>query len=89
MKFSYAIGVDLGTATVLVNVQERGIVLNEPSVVAINAKTGKVLEVGERAKAMLGRTPDSVEAIQSLPWLLVQAVQTGGNGMCAKRNFRS
>ncbi len=66
MKFSYAIGVDLGTATVLVNVQERGIVLNEPSVVAINAKTGKVLEVGERAKAMLGRTPDSVEAIRPL-----------------------
>jgi rod shape-determining protein MreB and related proteins len=49
--------VDLGTANTLVYVRGRGIVLNEPSVVAINTKTGHILAVGSEAKRMIGRTP--------------------------------
>ena len=56
-KLSKDIGVDLGTATTLVYVKGRGIVINEPSVVAINQKTGQVLAIGEEAKKMVGRTP--------------------------------
>ena len=60
------IGIDLGTATVLIYVKGKGIVLKEPSVVAINTKTGRVLAVGENASLMLGRTPGTVEAIRPL-----------------------
>lgn len=66
MNFGYKIGVDLGTATVLIRVQGKGLLLNEPSVVAVNQKSGKVLAVGEAAKEMLGRTPEAVEAIRPL-----------------------
>jgi rod shape-determining protein MreB len=58
--------VDLGTATTLVHVKGRGIVLNEPSVVAIEKVTGKVLAVGAEAKRMLGRTPGSIVAIRPM-----------------------
>lgn len=60
------IGVDLGTASVLVYVKRRGIVLQEPSVVAINKDTGKVIAVGEEARRMLGRTPGNIVAIRPL-----------------------
>jgi rod shape-determining protein MreB len=60
------IGIDLGTATVLIYVKGKGVVLREPSVVAINTRTGRVLAVGENASLMLGRTPGSVEAIRPL-----------------------
>jgi len=60
------IGIDLGTANTLVHVADRGIVLREPSVVAINKDTGEVLAVGEEAKRMLGRTPASIVAIRPL-----------------------
>ena len=53
------IGIDLGTASVLVYVKGKGVVLNEPSVVAIDKNTGKLLKVGAEAQAMLGRTPVS------------------------------
>ncbi|NJP39997.1 rod shape-determining protein [Oscillospiraceae bacterium HV4-5-C5C] len=66
MKLGLDIGIDLGTATVLIYVKGKGIVLREPSVVAVNAKTGKVLAVGQEASEMLGRTPDIVEAIRPL-----------------------
>ncbi|MCD2256443.1 rod shape-determining protein [Lactobacillus sp. CC-MHH1034] len=60
------IGIDLGTANVLINVQGKGIVLNEPSVVAINMTDGKVLAVGSEAYRMVGRTPGNIRAIRPL-----------------------
>ena len=66
--FSFAkdIGIDLGTASVLIYVKDKGIVLNEPSVVAIDKDTGKLLKVGKDAQAMLGRTPGNIVAIRPL-----------------------
>ena len=58
--------VDLGTANTLVYVRGRGIVLSEPSVVAIDTRTGEVHAVGVEAKRMLGRTPGSIQAIRPL-----------------------
>ena len=58
--------VDLGTASVLIYVKDKGIVLNEPSVVAIDKDTGKLLKVGADAQAMLGRTPGNIVAIRPL-----------------------
>ena len=60
------IGIDLGTASVLVYVKGKGIVLNEPSVVAMDKNTGKLLKVGTEAQAMLGRTPGNIVAIRPL-----------------------
>lgn len=64
--FSQDIGIDLGTATVLVYVKKKGIVLKEPSVVAINQDTGKIIAVGAEARRMLGRTPGNIIAIRPL-----------------------
>lgn len=64
--FSKDIGIDLGTANVLIHVKGKGIVLNEPSVVAIDKKTNKVLAVGEEARQMVGRTPGNIVAIRPL-----------------------
>ena len=64
--FSNDIGIDLGTATTLVYMRERGIVLEEPSVVAVLAETNKVLAVGLEAKRMLGRTPGNIRAIRPM-----------------------
>jgi rod shape-determining protein MreB len=64
--FSLDIGIDLGTANTLVNVRNRGIVINEPSVVAIEKKTKKVLAIGSEAKEMVGRTPGTIVAIRPL-----------------------
>jgi len=60
------IGIDLGTANTLVYVKGKGIVINEPSVVAINQKTGRVVAVGSAAKKMLGRTPPHISAVRPL-----------------------
>jgi rod shape-determining protein MreB and related proteins len=60
------IGIDLGTANTLVYVRGRGIVVNEPSVVAVNQKTGRVVAVGSEAKQMLGRTPGHLTAVRPL-----------------------
>ncbi len=62
--FSNDIGIDLGTANTLVYVKGRGIVINEPSIVAMNQKTGQVVAVGAQAKDMLGRTPAHIVAVQ-------------------------
>ena len=62
--FSNDLGIDLGTATTLVYVKGEGIVLCEPSVVAIEKGTNKVLAVGLEAKRMLGRTPGDISAIR-------------------------
>ena len=64
--FSNDIGIDLGTANTLVYVKDRGIVLREPSVVAMQADTRKVLAVGDEAKRMLGRTPGNIIAVRPL-----------------------
>ena len=64
--FSHDIGIDLGTANTLVYLHGKGIVINEPSVVAINQKTGRVVAVGADAKQMLGRTPGHIVAIRPL-----------------------
>ena len=63
---SHDIGIDLGTANTLVNVKDHGIVLREPSVVAVRAGTNEVLAVGDDAKRMLGRTPGNIVAIRPL-----------------------
>ena len=63
---SHDMGIDLGTANTLVHVKGKGIVLREPSVVAIKSDSGEVLAVGEEAKRMLGRTPGSIIAIRPM-----------------------
>ena len=60
------IGIDLGTANVLIYIKGRGIVLNEPSIVVIDTETNKVIAVGEEAREMLGRTPEKVKAVKPM-----------------------
>jgi rod shape-determining protein MreB len=64
--FSRAIGIDLGTANTLIYVDNRGIVLREPSVVAVDDETRVVLAVGEEARAMIGRTPQGIKATRPM-----------------------
>jgi rod shape-determining protein MreB len=64
--FRKEIGVDLGTVNVLVHVRGRGIVLQEPSVVAMSVDQDKILAVGEEARAMLGRTPDLIDVVRPM-----------------------
>lgn len=66
MGFGENIGIDLGTATVLVYIKGQGIVIREPSVVAIDRDTNTILSVGEEARRMLGRTPGNIVAIRPL-----------------------
>lgn len=64
--FSSDIGIDLGTANTLVYVKGKGIVINEPTIVAINKKTGQLVAIGETAKTMHGRTPNHIEVVRPL-----------------------
>ncbi len=64
--FAKDIGIDLGTANVLIYIKGQGIVLNEPSIVAIDSDTKKILAVGAQAREMLGRTPGKVQAIRPM-----------------------
>lgn len=66
MRLTQDIGIDLGTTTVLVYIKEKGIVLHEPSIVAVNKYTGEVVAAGKKAKEMLGRTPEGIVAIKPL-----------------------
>ena len=70
MKFftfgSKDIGIDLGTANILVTLKGRGIILKEPSVVAIDRRTGNIMATGNEAKEMLGRTPEQIKAVRPL-----------------------
>lgn len=66
MAFTEEIGIDLGTANVLVYIKGKGIVLEEPSVVAVDEETDEILEVGQEAKEMLGRTPANIIALRPL-----------------------
>ena len=60
------IAIDLGTSNVLIYIKKKGLVLNEPSIVAIEKETKKVIAVGKEANEMLGRTPEKVETIKPL-----------------------
>lgn len=66
MGFTDEVGIDLGTANVLVYIKGKGVVLDEPSVVAINKDTNNILAVGEEARKMLGRTPANIVAVRPL-----------------------
>ena len=74
--FGLDLGIDLGTATILVYVKGKGIVLNEPTVVAVDRETGRVLKVGGEALEMLGRTPAGVEVIRPLKDGVISDYQT-------------
>ena len=67
MKMQYTdIGIDLGTASILVYIRGRGVVLKEPSVVAFDRDTDKIMAIGEDARLMLGRTPGNIIAVRPL-----------------------
>ena len=66
MGFGMEVGIDLGTANVLVYIKGKGVVMNEPSVVALNKDTDEILAVGEEARQMLGRTPSNIIAVRPL-----------------------
>lgn len=66
MMFSKDIGIDLGTANVLIYVKGQGIVLNQPSVVSMDSKTNQIVAVGEEAKKMIGRTPQNIVVVRPL-----------------------
>lgn len=65
-NFFRDIGIDLGTANSLIYLKNHGIVVNEPSVAAVNTKTNQILSVGEEAKKMFGRTPSHINVIRPL-----------------------
>jgi rod shape-determining protein MreB len=65
-KFSTDLGIDLGTANTLVYCKDKGIVINEPSVVALNTKTGQILAVGNAARDMIGKTPSHIATVKPL-----------------------
>ena len=73
------IGIDLGTASVLVYVKNKGIVLNEPSVLAMDTETGKILAVGEEARRMIGRTPERIAARHAFTFTGRVVAQGAGN----------
>lgn len=70
-KFSKDVGIDLGTANTLVYIPEKGIMIDEPSVVAIHNKTGKILAVGDEAKIMLGKTPGHITVSRPLSYGII------------------
>ena len=65
-KTGAELGIDLGTATVLVYEKGKGVILKEPSVVAINKNNRKILAIGEEARKMIGRTPGNIVAVRPL-----------------------
>ncbi len=65
-RFSNDIGIDLGTANTLVHVKGKGVIINEPSVVALNTKSDRVVAVGAEAREMLGRNPDHIRVVRPL-----------------------
>ncbi|NTU98429.1 rod shape-determining protein [Candidatus Falkowbacteria bacterium] len=65
-KFSHDLGIDLGTKNTLVYVQDKGIVINEPTVVAVNIRTDEILAIGEEARKMIGKTPAHIQAVKPL-----------------------
>ena len=76
--WSKDIGIDLGTANTLVYVRDKGIVINEPSIVALNQKTGKILAIGGEARKMIGRTPGYISVTRPLVSGVVSDFAAGG-----------
>ena len=66
MMMSNDIGIDLGTASILVYIKGKGVVLKEPSVVAIDRDTNRIMAIGEEARLMIGRTPGNIVAVRPL-----------------------
>lgn len=64
--FSLDLGIDLGTASTLVYIKDKGVVLHEPSVVAVNSATGEIIAIGAQAREMIGRTPENITTIRPL-----------------------
>ncbi len=91
--FGQDIGIDLGTATVIAYVKGKGIVLREPSVVAVNNQTNDVLAVGEEARRMLGRTPGNIVATRPLKegvisnYTVTEKMLKNFIGKISKKNF--
>ena len=84
------IGIDLGTANVLVYIKGKGVVLREPSVVAFDRDTNKIKAIGEDARLMLGRTPGNIVAVRPLEIMWKDPFQeTTYKCVCAKRGDRS
>ncbi|MEA1926217.1 MAG: rod shape-determining protein [Patescibacteria group bacterium] len=75
-KISHNVGIDLGTANTLVYVKEKGIVINEPSVVAVNKRTGQILAIGKEAKKMVGKTPGHIVVSRPLVGGVVSDFET-------------
>src|SRR5688572_12416693 len=65
-RFSRDLGIDLGTANTLVYCKEKAIIINEPSVVALNIRTGQIIAVGHAAKDMTGKTPGHIQTVKPL-----------------------
>ena len=95
LGFGQDIGIDLGTATVIAYVKGKGIVLREPSVVAVNNQTNDVLAVGEEARRMLGRTPGNIVATRPLKdgvisnYTVTEKMLKNFIGKISKKNFFS
>jgi rod shape-determining protein MreB and related proteins len=79
--FSTDLAIDLGTANTLVFAKDKGIVIDEPSVVAVNKRTGQIEAVGTDAKAMIGRTPGGIEALKPMRDGVI--ADFSGTGWCA------
>ena len=65
-KFSNDIGIDLGTANTLVYLKGHGVIINEPSIMAVNQKTGQIVAIGHEAKKMWGKTPPHISIVRPL-----------------------
>src|SRR5579862_5876905 len=85
MTLAPEIGIDLGTANILVYRRDKGLVLNEPALVAMNKQTGRVLKVGAEASHISGRTPANVAAIRPMQ----DGVIADYGPLCASFNLRS
>ncbi len=93
-SFRTDIGIDLGTANVLVYIKRKGVVLNEPSVVALDSKTGKLISIGTEAKRMLGRSPENIRVVKPLKYgvisdynITLQMLRHFINITCGRRRF--
>ena len=83
MSLSKEIGIDLGTANILIYAKGEGIVVNEPSVVTINVETNRPVAVGEEAREMLGKTPGKLKAIRPLKDGVIADFQQTFAAQCA------
>ena len=83
------IGIDLGTASVLVYVKGKGVVLKEPSVVAFDRDTNVIKAIGEEARLMLGRTPGNIVAVRPLKQGVISDYRENDTILCAKSSWKA